>query len=232
MNDLIPTVQEMRVITTAVKSAIKSNLTKGKSEEQGMAIALYAREIGLPIMQSLLGGVNIINGVAEISARMMNNLIRQKGHQINCIKCDNEICILKGVRKDTGEECEVTFTFEEAEKAGLVKNGGAWFKWTQDMLYARAASRLARRLFPDVIGTMYVEGEVSAEKSEKKGSDIQLADVDQKLTKDQVNHVKNLLKDHKELREELLKEFGKDLISDIYQCDFDKLLTLIQERVA
>ena len=100
------------------------------------------------------------------------------------------------------------------------------------MLYARAASRLARRLFPDVIGTMYVEGEVSAEKSEKKGSDIQLADVDQKLTKDQVNHVKNLLKDHKELREELLKEFGKDLISDIYQCDFDKLLTLIQERVA
>jgi hypothetical protein len=33
-------------------------------------------------------------------------------------------------------------------------------KYPEDMLYNRALSRLARRLFADVIGTSYIEGEI------------------------------------------------------------------------
>jgi hypothetical protein len=35
------------------------------------------------------------------------------------------------------------------------------------MCFARALSRLARRLFPDVIGMSYVEGEISTERSKE-----------------------------------------------------------------
>lgn len=67
---------------------------------------------------------------------------------------------MTGKRCDNGDVAEASFTIEEAQRAGLA-NRDVWKKYTQDMLYARAMSRLSRRLFPDVIGEAYVQGELS-----------------------------------------------------------------------
>ena len=53
-----------------------------------------------------------------------------------------------------------SYRIEEAQKAGLIKAGSGWMKNPQDMLFARAISRLARRIAPDIIGGCYVEGEI------------------------------------------------------------------------
>jgi hypothetical protein len=95
-----------------------------------------------------------------MSARLMTMRIRQGGHMLKLKHLDHEGCTVYGKRTDTGEDMEASYTFQEAKEAGLVKQDGNWMKFRQDMLWARAISRLARRLFPDVIGTAYVEGEI------------------------------------------------------------------------
>jgi hypothetical protein len=95
-----------------------------------------------------------------MSARLMTMRIRQGGHMLKLKHLDHEGCTVYGKRTDTGEDMEATYTFQEAKEANLVKQDGNWMKFRQDMLWARAISRLARRLFPDVIGTAYVEGEI------------------------------------------------------------------------
>ena len=156
-----PSEHELMVFQTMAKSAIESKMYRGVGEQAGvMMIMLAARELGIPPCQALNGGLNIIQGKVEISARMMSALIRRAGHQIQVQKNDDSCCVLVGKRSDTGETLTASFTIEEAQKAGLVKPGGGWVKWPKDMCFARALSRLARQLFSDVIGIGYVEGEI------------------------------------------------------------------------
>jgi len=135
----------------------------GKPEEVTatiLSVMLLARELGFSPMQAVSGGINNIQGKFEISARLMNQAIRSRGHKIQVMLLTDEICKIWGQRKDTLEEMEVSYHIEEARRSGLVKEGGAWKKTPQDMLFARAISRLARRLYPDCIGGCYIEGEL------------------------------------------------------------------------
>lgn len=158
----IPTDHEMMVYTTMAKQAVESKMYKGIGDQAGvMMVMLAAREYGIPPMQALNGGINIIQGKVELSARTMSGLIRRAGHQLSVKECNENQCILIGKRCDTGETQSSSFSLAEAQKAGLVKQGGGWTKWPKDMCFARALSRLARQLFSDVIGTGYIEGEIS-----------------------------------------------------------------------
>jgi len=160
---MIPSEHEMMVYNTMAKQAVTSKMYKGIGDESGvMMIMLSARELGIPAMQALNGGLNIIQGKVEISARMMNAMIRKAGHQIRVKESTNNSCTLEGFRCDTGEKLIASFSVAEAQLAGLVKTGGGWSKWPKDMCFARALSRLARQLFSDVIGIGYVEGEIQA----------------------------------------------------------------------
>lgn len=125
-----------------------------------LSVMLLARELGFSPMQAVSGGINNIQGKFEISARLMNQAIRSRGHKMQQKNLTDEICVLWGKRKDTGEEMEVAYHIEEARRSGLVRDGSPWKKTPQDMLFARAISRLARRLFPDCIGSCYIEGEL------------------------------------------------------------------------
>lgn len=159
----VPSQHEMMVYQTMAEHAVSSKMYRGIGEKAGvMMIMLSARELGIPPMQALNGGINIINGKAEISARMMSALIRRAGHQIQVKESSDDICVLIGKRADTAETQECSYSYEEAKKAGLVKPGGGWAKHPKDMCFARALSRLARQLFSDVIGIGYVEGEIKA----------------------------------------------------------------------
>lgn len=167
INPGIPNSHEMMVYTTMAEQAISSKMYRGMADKSAvMMIMLAARELGIPCMQALNGGLNIIQGKVEISARMMNGLIRKAGHEIKIKESTDDSCTLIGKRCDTGETEEACFTVAEAQRAGLVKPGGGWIKCPKDMCFARALSRLARQLFSDVIGIGYVEGEIKAIEAE------------------------------------------------------------------
>lgn len=164
---LIPTASDLNTLQIVAKQASQSKFYTSLGGESGiMMILLAARELGIPPMQALNGGIHIIQGKVEISARMMGAMIRKSGHKIIIEESTNEICVLKGVRGDTKETETTSFTIAEAQRAGLVKAGGGWTKYPQDMCFARALSRLARRLFSDVVGIGYVEGEISQKEIE------------------------------------------------------------------
>lgn len=167
-NYLIPSEHEMMVFHTMAEQAVASKMYRGIGEKAGvMMIMLAAREMGISPMAALNGGLNIINGKVEISARMMSALVRRAGHSLETKEETDESVTVHGKRADNGNEQTVTFTLKDAQKAGLVKAGGGWTKFPKDMLFARALSRLARQLFSDVIGIGYVEGEIRESKVEK-----------------------------------------------------------------
>lgn len=161
----VPSAQEIQVLQTIARTASSSGLYAGVGNEQKiLMILLAARELGIKPMMALNGGLWNIQGKIEISARLMNSMIRRAGHSIMIKEINNQRCVLEGKRTDSGDSFIAQFTIEEAQRAGLTSRD-VWRKYTEDMLYARAMSRLARRLFPDVIGTAYVEGEIGGSRS-------------------------------------------------------------------
>jgi hypothetical protein len=161
----IPNAQEMQILQTIARTASTSGLYSSIGNEQKiLMILLAAQELGIKPMMALNGGLWNIQGKIEISARLMNSMIRRAGHSIIVKEINSQKCVLEGKRADSGDTFTAQFTIEEAQRAGLTSRD-VWRKYTEDMLYARAMSRLARRLFPDVIGTAYVEGEIGGPRS-------------------------------------------------------------------
>lgn len=188
---LLPTQGEFAMFQTIARSAKASGLYGG-DENKIFMVMLAARELGISPLLALNGGIWNIQGKIEISARLMCGMIRRAGHTME-IKGSNTECSIKGKRADNGDKHIEVFTIEMAKRAGLDKSN-VWQKYAEDMLYSRCMSRLARRLFPDVIGTAYVEGEIKDSKEpitkEPELQDVDCQDVTR--TKDQVNHLEDI----------------------------------------
>jgi hypothetical protein len=137
------------------------------------AIVQKAKSVGLNPLDALNGAMYFINGKVELTANTMNYLIRAAGHSIvKDPKSNDKICILHGKRKDNADTWVASFSIEDAKKAGIYRNN--WEKYTEDYLFARALTRLARQLFPDVIKGCYVEGEITeAIASQREAEHIQ-----------------------------------------------------------
>lgn len=153
-----------------------------KIGEPGIFAILHkALVLGIAPFDALNGGLYYTNGKVEMSSALMARLIRQKGHSITMQKdSGSQFCTIHGKRADNGDTMSATFTIEEARKAGLLnrknKYGQSvdtpWNLYPQDMCYSRALSRLARRLFPDVIAGCYVEGEIPNNGEDKNKIDF------------------------------------------------------------
>ncbi len=162
----VPSAQELMVYQTWAKTAVDSQMYRGIGKESGvMMIMLAAREFGIGPAQALNGGLKIIEGNVVLSARIMDALIRRAKHSMKIVESTATKCVIYGKRRDTGDDHTAEFTIEEAKLAGLVREKSGWAKYPKDMCYARALTRLARELFPDVIGIGYIEGEI-----EEKGT--------------------------------------------------------------
>jgi hypothetical protein len=204
-NTGMPDQHEIMVYHTVAEQAMTSKMYPTfKDKSSIMMIMLAARELGIPPMAALNGGLNIIQGKVEISARMMSALIRKSGHQIVVKECSENECILEGKRKDTGEIQNSSFSVAEAQKAGLVKVGGGWQKFPKDMCFARALSRLARQLFSDVIGIGYVEGEIG------QPIEIKTSQLDEMNDSQQDDIQEVVIENEKEYIEKYLNLFDKD----------------------
>lgn len=167
---LTPPDDEMKMMSYMSRKAFESKFYEDFGGESAVfTIMLLAKELDIPPMQALSGGIWNIRGKVEMSARMMNMKIRKAGHRIEVVECTRNTCTLKGVRVDPVTKKEevypLTFTIKDADAAGYLKKGGSWLNVPDDMLYKTCVTKIARRLFPDVIGNCYMEGEIKGDLS-------------------------------------------------------------------
>lgn len=202
------------------------------------AIVETAKSLAIDPRQALGGGLYYVKGKVEMSARLMNSLIRAQKHSITRDKrSDDTICILHGKRADNGDTWTESFSMADAQRAGLA-NSMVWKNFARDMLFARALSRLARQLFPDVIGNVYVEGEISLDPNIPSAREIHVEEehstsviseektqVESNISAEEAKELDNLIGDDHAYRQNVMKfidkNFGaKNLIEmprDIYE---------------
>lgn len=177
------------------------------------AIVQKAASLGIKPIEALNGGMYYVQGKVELSAIMMAKLIRQQKHSITMDKnSTSTCCILHGKRADNGDTWRASFSIDDAKRAGIYKENSPWTKYPDVMCYNRALSKIARQLFPDVIGNCYVEGEISEAVQTETQLPIAEMTVDVISEKDALFLEENLVKCTKEFQETvrnfLLQRFG------------------------
>lgn len=136
----------------------ESGLFPGAKSAAGIfAIVQYSCELGLsPVMG--LQSISIVRGKLCMGAGAMLGLAKRNGVAMKVIEENDTKCVLDFSKGD--EKYTSSFTIEEAEKAGLVKGGGAWDTYRKDMLYCRAVTRGIRRIDPGTVLGLYDPDEI------------------------------------------------------------------------
>jgi hypothetical protein len=132
-----------------------------KDPAKAMVKILGGREIGVGPMASMRE-INIIKGKIELSASLMARLVKESAkYDYQVVTHTTEKCVIQFYQN--GEKIgQSDFTIEDAEKAGLVRDGSPWEKYPKNMLFARALSNGVKWHCPDVTGgSVYHEGELS-----------------------------------------------------------------------
>jgi hypothetical protein len=128
---------------------------------QAVLMSLLAgRELGLTAMASLRA-LHILEGKPTMSADLMRALVIKSGavNYFRCVERTNEKATWEAQRGND-PPVTLTFTMDDARQAGVVKPNSGWVKFPSDMLTARASSKLARLIAPDVIHGVYLPEEI------------------------------------------------------------------------
>ena len=135
-----------------------------------LSTVMVGRELGLPAMASLRG-VHVIEGKHALSASLMVALVLKSGmaEYFEPISFDDKQATFETHRKGARNPVRLTHTIEMARQAwpkskadwekAFVASG--WGRVPTDMLVARATSRLARMVFPDLLAGLYTPEELA-----------------------------------------------------------------------
>ena len=120
---------------------------------------LAGRELGMPTMHALRA-FHIVDGKPVLAADAIRALVLRSG-LARYFRCTERTAARATFVTQRGDEPEIglTYTIEEATTAGLLKAGSGWVKNPADMLVARAGSKLARLVYPDVVHGIYAGDE-------------------------------------------------------------------------
>lgn len=174
----IPAPAEWQIILQQAEVLAGSDLVprsyRGKPANVVVA-TLEGRRFGWDVTMSM-NSLHIIEGTPSMKPEIMLAMIRRAGHSVKGETSSKEATIT-GIRCDNGDTHTARFTLEDAVNADLckIKDGRpfarsdrgkklSWELWTEDMMWARALSKLCRRLFSDVtLGAAYVPEELGAQ---------------------------------------------------------------------
>jgi len=140
---------------------------QGKPKHATVAI-LHGAELGLNPLQSLQQ-IFTVHGMPAIYARTMVALLKSRGFRFKTAESGPERAVIVGTSPDGVETETSTWTIERADRAGYIpkkdeqtgeyarnKNGNLirnekYITEPENMLWAKAAAEVCRRLAPDVL---------------------------------------------------------------------------------
>lgn len=152
-----PTDSWVQVVASVSKLAAQIAATdfvpKGlRDDSAGVTAAiLYGREVGLPPMSSLKS-INVVHGVPSLEAEAMRALILSHGHELRFEETTATRCRMAGRRRGQEQWTTAHYTMDEAKQSGDAAKNQNYRTRPVEMLIARCTTRLARMIFPDVVG--------------------------------------------------------------------------------
>jgi hypothetical protein len=125
------------------------------------AVVRYGELFGYPPAVAL-NKVDVIEGRLEPRYDALAGLMYEAGHQIRFRESSSETCTIAVRRAEDRDDPDgwqvITYTIEDARRAGLVKDNptdrdkkSAWYSHPADMLVSKAMRRACRRFTPDVL---------------------------------------------------------------------------------
>jgi hypothetical protein len=134
------------------------------------AAILYGDEVGLSPMQSL-AKIAVIKGRPSLTAEAQRSLILAAGHELWFEESTTTRAIAAGRRKGSDRIGRITFTLDDAKRAGLAGQQN-WRTYPAEMLRARASAALARAMFADIIGGLAATEEIDDPGWEAVATDV------------------------------------------------------------
>lgn len=128
--------------------------------EAVLACIMSGHELGIGPMQALQK-IHVIEGRPALSAELMRALVMAQGHEIWFDAMSSTTVTIIGRRRDQTRETKVTWTMDDAKRAGLSDRKN-WRSYPMAMLMARATGTLCRAMFADTLaGFSYTVEELS-----------------------------------------------------------------------
>jgi len=121
---------------------------RGNADASAAAI-LAGMELGMMPGQALRS-FDVVEGAAGLTSHAMRALITSAGHHIELRERSAERVTLAGRRRGETTWTEITWTIQDAQRAGLAAKQ-VWRAYPASMLLARCTTTLAKVKFPDVI---------------------------------------------------------------------------------
>ena len=149
VRQLTPTVWQ--TIQAVAPSMHQSRLFGVTSPEQAAAIMLKGFELGIGLAASF-EFIITVQGKPSLIPRGALALIHRSGELAGMkIEDKPDSCTVTMKRKG-GFEYTLTYSLEDAKRAGLVKPGSAWEAYGPNMLRWRCIGFVADVVFPDILG--------------------------------------------------------------------------------
>jgi len=164
---LTPTRGEVEQMSDTVLVLRRAGLLREFTDEQALAVMLKGWELDLKPIQATEGLYISGDGQLTMRADLMRSLVQRSGvGLIVPVESSTERATVKairyGVHSRPHDEVLLTYTIEDAERAGLLSNP-MWQTQRRACLFSRASSEAARSMFSDVLrGVCYTPEELGA----------------------------------------------------------------------
>ena len=155
----------------AAASSLAPDALRGKPHD-ALIVLMAGRELGLQPMQSMRM-LRVIKGNVTMAADATVALVRRSGDCVEwrLVESTAQRATYTTRRKGDTEPTTLTWTIEQAQRAGLT-GGTGWRSYPEAMLRARCAAALARIVYPDLVAGIYDPDELAQPLEQPKPAPI------------------------------------------------------------
>lgn len=130
--------------------------------------AAFGRRFGMDPMSSIYN-IHVIEGRPTLRADAIVGLCKARRdlcRYFHLVESSDKVATYETLREGDPGPTKMSFTYAEAEQAGLTKptrsgKESNWKRFPAAMCRARASTALARAVYPDLVGGIYYPGEVN-----------------------------------------------------------------------
>ena len=111
----------------------------------------YGASLGMNPFQALQG-IGVVNGKPTVYGDMLLGLIRPLCQDFNeFFDANTSTAVCQILRKGSRHPVQATFSWADAQRAGLAGKSGPWSQYPQRMMQMRARGFAIRDAFPDIL---------------------------------------------------------------------------------